>query len=648
MRLRLLYNTIILLIVNIAITSCIKQDDGVVVSEPVEVAIGASHAGVTRTSLDVVGSGEQGSTQGIKWSVGDQLRIWAMKVVGNNKIMNGTIFKLATYNSTFSDADFLAQIGEPMPTGQYNYYGVYPAPSEGNVSGTQVKYTIPSVQSGNYDPTLDVMVASATGRELVPYGASYSGEDMPSLLFKPMFHLLRVRIPQNNLGNDIKRLTLIFPNDVVGTAKFDVTNPQNIVWENCSNKITIDLPEDKLLNANNRYVWLHIKPGVQTGTIRYRACSSRGVISGELGTSVDKNFQPQHITPMSLTIPGPDENAYIEVTLSCPNTEEFPNFLGEQATTLYVREWPTNITQINSQSSTVTSANGEFKIKFYYLNNDDYQFNTDIENASITVSSASANADVSHLNFTTQIPKLQNNNPNKSYFAIPYLFYEDFSKTTVSFEYNSVDTTSDSGDPKAIMLDTKDPYLTGWSGGRVGVSAGVSMRIHSRIESGIGIRNRNPGRVDSKRMSRLTNSAKVAVCYDYLGDRYNQVGDQAGNPLVTFGYTDISGDETPISVTTKISGSNIIVNEVAIGIDGNGDNSNTPIYDLQMKNTQTGVINSCSNKTRLSWYLFNNKKGEFAGNGSYWLYIDNIKVSIGGSVQHSSLRYRDYFPNHTN
>lgn len=109
MRLRLLYNTIILLIVNIAITSCIKQDDGVVVSEPVEVAIGASYAGVTRTSLDVVGSGEQGSTQGIKWSVGDQLRIWAIKVVGNNKIMNGTIFKLATYNSTFSDADFLAQ-----------------------------------------------------------------------------------------------------------------------------------------------------------------------------------------------------------------------------------------------------------------------------------------------------------------------------------------------------------------------------------------------------------------------------------------------------------------------------------------------------------------------------------------------------------
>ena len=35
-------------------------------------------------------------------------------------------------------------------------------------------------------------------------------------------------------------------------------------------------------------------------------------------------------------------------------------------------------------------------------------------------------------------------------------------------------------------------------------------------------------------------------------------------------------------------------------------------------------------------------------NANTWLYVDNIKVSVGGSTKHTGLNYKSYFPNHTN
>lgn len=631
MYLKLLYNIIVLALVDLAFISCNKENDEIVTARPIEVAIRASHTDATRTQLGSVGVGSQGSSQLIKWSVGDQLRVWAKKAENNDYVINGAIFKLATYNSTFTDADFMSTLDQSMSAGEYIYYGTYPAPAASNVSGKQVSYTIPSSQNGDYNPALDVMVASAAGRELVRYDESYFGPEMPSLNFRHLFHLIRLRIPEgaNSLDDGIKHLTIIFPNDVVGTAKFDVTNPDNIIWENCSNKITIDLPDNDLLNANGRYVWLHIKPGVQNGRIRYRACSKSGVISGELGTTINKDFRAQHITPLSITIPESDENANIEVTLSCPDTDEYPNFLGENANTMYVREWPASLKAIKSQSMTLTSTNGVFKARFYYLNTDEYQFNTVSNNASMSVSFDSANADMDDIDYNLVMPNFCET--QNVYYALPYLYFEDFAYMDSDCT-TEVDTDTNIA---GVLLDAKyfNPIQNGkygWTGSNIIGNSG-SITLNAKSEIYIGSSAVYRGRLDSSQLP-MTGTATVAVSFDYICS-----AGTAFTPNMTYGQTT---EASPIQAHTY--------RVVAIKYNyGNKVSGTEKSLSAGESGVQTYTISNCTGSHRLSWDVFgSNGSGNTSENQT--LTLDNIKVSIGGEVKHTNLDYRKYFPKHTN
>lgn len=605
----------------------------------------------TRTQL--LDSGE------VRWSAGDIIRVWAKATNSNDYALAGQDFKFAGYNATYNSADFKTTLlANQMPDGNYKYGAVYPTPKSQN--GVRVTYSLPSVQYGTYDPKLDVMTAQADGRALhtadaTPDVIEWNEMPQPKLSFSHMFHLIRIRVPEskNLLGDPIKQLDIIFPYPVVGDVEFDATYPNNPAsqktYPNTSNKITVILPDNELLDANGRYVWLHIFPPLRAMTqndeLRIRALSKSGVISQEIKTSLNgKTFLGGHITPIALTIPQSDENAYKEITFSCPDNSSYPNFLGENATTMYVREWPAAFKPIKSQSATISSSgNGEFKVKFYYLNNEDYQFNTTSNGAQMTVAFDSANASVNHNNFTTTLPDFVSDTP--AYYALPYLFFEDFVNTTKSFEYKSEHTGSDATEASSKMLNGEDSYLVGWSGGRVGLAAGKSLRIYSRAETGFWVVNRNTGRVDSKKMSRLNDNSTVVstVVFDYSGGAYSGVNSDLGNPLITFGYTNISGsEETAIKVTDNIS--NIIIDSKSIENDYIGENA---IYDVKHTFEYCKIAN-CSNKTRLSWSLSNSHGSQFGGNGSYWFYIDNIKVSIGGSVKHAGLEYRNFFPNHTN
>lgn len=639
------------------VIACDKGEQSVSIIDgdsPVEVVISTAEPtseSATRTQL--LDSGE------VRWSAGDIIRVWAKATNSNDYALAGQDFKFAGYNATYNSADFKTTLfANQMPDGNYKYGAVYPNPKSQN--GVRVTYSLPSVQYGTYDPKLDVMTAQADGRALhtadaTPDVIEWNEMPQPKLSFSHMFHLIRIRVPEskNLLGDPIKQLDIIFPYPVVGDVEFDATYPNNPAsqktYTNTSNKITVILPDNELLDANGRYVWLHIFPPLSAMTqhdeLRIRALSKSGVISQEIKTSLNgKTFLGGHITPIALTIPQSDENAYKEITFSCPDNSSYPNFLGENATTMYVREWPATLMPIKSQSATISSSgSGVFKVKFYYLNNENYQFNTTSNGAQMTVAFDSANASVNHNNFTTTLPDFVSDTP--AYYALPYLFFEDFVNTTKSFEYKSVHTGSDATEASSKMLNEEDSYLVGWSGGRVGLAAGKSLRIYSRAETGMGFINRNTGRVDSKKMSRLNDNSTVVstVVFDYSGGAYSGVNSDLGNPLITFGYTNISGsEETEIKVTDKIS--NIIIDSKSIENDYIGKNA---IYDVKHTFEYCKIAN-CSNKTRLSWSLSNSHPRQFGGNGSYWFYIDNIKVSIGGSVKHAGLEYRNFFPNHTN
>ena len=606
---------------------------------PVEVVISTAEPtseSATRTQL--LDSGE------VRWSAGDIIRVWAKATNSNDYALAGQDFKFAGYNATYNSADFKTTLfANQMPDGNYKYGAVYPTPKSQN--GVRVTYSLPSVQYGTYDPKLDVMTAQADGRALhtadaTPDVIEWNEMPQPKLSFSHMFHLIRIRVPEskNLLGDPIKQLDIIFPYPVVGDVEFDAAYPNNPAsqktYTNTSNKITVILPDNELLDANGRYVWLHIFPPLSAMTqhdeLRIRALSKSGVISQEIKTSLNgKTFLGGHITPIALTIPQSDENAYKEITFSCPDNSSYPNFLGENATTMYVREWPATLKPIKSQSATISSSgSGVFKVKFYYLNNEDYQFNTTSNGAQMTVAFDSANASVNHNNFTTTLPDFVSDTP--AYYALPYLFFEDF---------NSINTFSSNDQyEKGLIAGSKDAvsFLDGWTGARIGAQEKTAIRIACRRETSADYE----ARVDSAPMASVKSgkSPTVGIYFNYGMDRYEwSISGEKNYDLYQTLWLKYVNDTNAYK-----SGDTDGPDVVSFNIDTEGHGyGNIPLeYNYSM--------GGCLNTTRITWQTLNEHKAG-ASNGTYWLYIDNVKVSIGSTTKHANMEnYRNFFPNHTN
>ena len=634
------------------VIACDKGEQSVSIIDgdsPVEVVISTAEPtseSATRTQL--LDSGE------VRWSAGDIIRVWAKATNSNDYALAGQDFKFAGYNATYNSADFKTTLfANQMPDGNYKYGAVYPTPKSQN--GVRVTYSLPSVQYGTYDPKLDVMTAQADGRALhtadaTPDVIEWNEMPQPKLSFSHMFHLIRIRVPEskNLLGDPIKQLDIIFPYPVVGDVEFDATYPNNPAsqktYTNTSNKITVILPDNELLDANGRYVWLHIFPPLSAMTqhdeLRIRALSKSGVISQEIKTSLNgKTFLGGHITPIALTIPQSDENAYKEITFSCPDNSSYPNFLGENATTMYVREWPATLKPIKSQSATISSSgSGVFKVKFYYLNNEDYQFNTTSNGAQMTVAFDSANASVNHNSFTTSLPDFSTSDNLEAYYALPYLFYEDFANAS---EVSSNDNNGNDVDGihdtfSGISLNSYG--LTGWSGASIGVQAKTAARICGRYDDVLWVgRYRRVGRLDSKQL-KMINTENVTISFNYSAGHNKSDNDVV--PDAVCGYTTTSGvingvnnknntNKWTVSGATKINISDYSGSYASIG------------------NSMNYTISNCTASHRLSWEV-STTGSDGNSNANTWLYIDNIKVSIGGSVKHAGLEYRNFFPNHTN
>ena len=126
--------------------------------------------------------------------------------------------ELRHYNATYDEARFTGTVNS-MAEGRYTYCAVSPQPATHD--GTRVTYEIPAEQNGAFDGSLDIMAAEpvADAPALVE---GLNGN--LSLRFRHQIHLLRIRIPGNQLGEPVTRLTLKFPVPVAGTMSFDISD----------------------------------------------------------------------------------------------------------------------------------------------------------------------------------------------------------------------------------------------------------------------------------------------------------------------------------------------------------------------------------------------------------------------------------------
>lgn len=594
--------------------------------------------GATRSQVDEVGDGAENSTQPVRWSDDDKFLAWAAPVGTEGEVstnyadgFNAVTFSLDHYNSTFSSADFVATLSKPMAAqNTFDYYAVYPVPS--SVSGTQVSFNIPSVQSGDFDGIGDIMRASARGNALVERAPTQMSTPVwpePTMGFEHIMHVLRIYVPngRNLMSKDISRLEITFPDNVVGgTVSFDAARPDVApTWSGQTNKVTIQMDSSNPLVEGGRYVWVFIKPSVMSGEVKFRAYSDQGVPSQEISTTLSNhNFQAQHITPLTLTIP---KSITVIFTFECPDNASYPNFLGEEPTVMYVKEWPAGIVAMDEEDNIVHSLDGKFELRFYY---DPGNLNTELSGKTIKVGFASNSADVSHNEIAITLPaSLSSGEKYALNFALPYLFFEDF-KDVGATSSNDEYKTSSTGNKDGVSING----LNGWTGARVGSSANVSVRLAARYESVLGGAT-YPSRIDSAPLSRLQAESTVAVFYNYGMDaRYGGIGGSVKTMYCYTGY--------------------VTSNDIFGG--GDGDGTFPDEYEMKeqgasytsMPYSRIAVLNNIpASVTRITWRTKTEKPGG-ASNCTCWLYIDNVKVSIGTSTKHTNLNYRTFFPNHQN
>ena len=613
------------------------EEQNVLFVEDATINVGEAD-GITRTQMGEVGDGAENSTQPIRWFDNDKFLAWAAPVGTGGESstnyadgFNAVTFSLDHYNSTFSSADFVATLSKPMAAqNTFDYYAVYPVPS--SVSGTQVSFNLSATQSGDFNGAWDVMRASARGNALVgriPNQMSTPVWPEPILSFEHIMHVLRIYVPANRnlMLREISRLEITFPDNVVGgTVSFDAARPDVApAWSGQTNKVTIQM-DNNPLNASGRYVWVFIKPGVMSGDVKFRAYNLQGEPSQMISTTLSNhNFQAQHITPFTLTIP--KVLTPVTITFKCPDNTSYPNFLGEAPNAMYVKEWPAGIVAVGESDNVVNALDGTFVAKFYY---EAGELNTELPGKTIRVGFASKSADVSHNEVMMTIPSTLSTGGNYTLnFALPYLFFEDF-KDVGATSSNDEYKTSSTGNKDGVSING----LSGWTGARVGSSAGGSVRLAPRYESVLGGAT-YPSRIDSAPLSRLKAESTVAVFYNYGMDA--QYGGIGGSVKTMYCYTGY-----------------VTSNDTFGG--GDGDGTFPDEYDMKeqdasytsMPHSRTAVLNNIpASVTRITWRAKTEKPGG-ASNCTCWLYIDNVKVSIGTSTKHTNLNYRTFFPNHQN
>lgn len=513
-----------------------------------------------------------------RWSQNDKIAVWAQNSEGNYAL-EASQFALTRFNESFSSAIFAAYI-DPMETGEYTYYATYPTPT--STDGLKATYNIPTVQDGTkFNGDYDIMVATPT------VGGALDGKSATNLnlRFRHKMHAIKFVVPRGNnlLELPITRIEFAFPTNVVGDVTVDAADPTAPpVLTNGSRYLTLTFPEG--INEGDE-MWAMIFPTDISGEISYT------VYSGEQRSmahtiNIFKTAEESHISPISIIVPEMWRVTTITFSVAANN-------LGEDISTISI---------LNESGSTIktftVNASNKYDIEVIGTFNDIYSgrnFRAVFDSLHATVEQS------------IKMPTIAAYAPNDISLTVPYLLYEDFSSIGSISSNDEYVGGSMSGSKSAVS------FLDGWTGARMGASAGKAIRIASRRETSANY----PARVDSRPLTGFKGGANLLVKFNYSMNR------QEGGVAITmpgvgltyhFGYVTGSGGYSSGDSTGTYPYSKYL--NAALG---NYDN---------ITNVATYTLENCpASTTRLSWRNVNESKAGLT-NGTYWFYIDNVVVQI--------------------
>ena len=562
-----------------------------------EISIGLP-IGINRTVVDAEGKAA--------WVEGDSFSLWAENRTGAF-VHNGVDFKMMYYWHSLQSAVFTSNANS-LAEGNYTYYAVSPKPE--SIDGRKATYTLPAVQQGDsFNGAYDIMVAEPVVAEAL----SADKVNNLALDFQHKTHLLKMTIAENNFGRSVSKLQLEFPSAVTGNVVVDVTKPnENPVISSGNNTLTLNL--DKAADVGDT-IYGVVVPGTMNGNVKLTAISPLGQLSEVRTFQLSKELKAGHITPMSLVIPEVYRKTAIRFSIGT-------NHLGEAIQKLTI---------IDNNGATIATfnTNSSNRYEMYHEGNIANSKYESYSNKTFTARFESAHAIVEQkftmptitAYTTTTVPAI----------TVPYLLFEDFSQAKGYADHDNftASANNETGEHPGFLLNNYMP-TNGWNASRFKIEAGQSIRINVRYQSGAWVVERICGRLDTPAMKGLKSGAKVTlkVTFDtgfYVPKGYNY--DDSGS---TYSFFKI-GTHTE-SESSKIDGDTQgdIDRRCSVAHTSNnyasefGASSFSSVFPTVSYN-----IGNCTSSTRIVWWPCTNRDtSHIAANCCYFMYIDNIRVSI--------------------
>lgn len=587
----------------VSLVSCAFEVDNAPVRPVEQVEVGFEiPIDATRTSLDPDG-------RTTRWAEGDKLAVWAKDTDGGYAFENAS-FMLRYFSSEYDKAFFASNIAA-MAEGDYTYYLSYPTPVSTN--GTLATYTLPAVQTGEYDGRYDVMIA-----EPVVEGALTTSKRVElNTIMRHQMHGIKITVPEksSNFDNKVYGLEITFPVAVVGDMTVDVTNPNaEPVYTNTSNTITVNSDEGFAVGSD---IWVFVLPGMVSGNVSYKITGLQQ--RSEVATyPFERNLQRGHVTPIRMAMPPFEKYTAFNFSIG-------ENYLGEDFNffTLYDSNGTNMGTYYRNAENRYTWEHyGEFDVTPY--NNSNWTLVFDTENAVVE----------NKVNMGTLKPYFAQ---NIAPVDVPYLLFQDFENVSESESNGNNSYASSDRDQPGVALSG---VLSGWNAARYWIKPGAA-RVNTRsqvVKIFMAFQSYHYGRLDTPQLGNGTRGLKpgknvrVQVSFDSALYKHtsSSIGfTEAGVSVATHTNAANPIDGIPTGSTGVTSSYDTTLADIGTTYfvqnleDNAGDNAFGQSFPTYMTDFQV------TSDTRICFYPhLKTAEASFANNIEINVYIDNIKVSI--------------------
>lgn len=403
----------------------------------------------------------------IGWDEADRFRLWSCRSGDGTPATSGTDFALYHYDMTFPVARFKGEVDlSAYSAGDtYDYYAVSPAPaSEADVRGTLVSYTIPAVQTGEFDGKSDILTAQLLG---APALAEGHNPDI-RLQFQHRVHVLRIAIPENRMGEDVRAMELSFPSPVAGRLTVDASGRTEPVLTEDSSVVRLNFAEPKRVGD---VVYVTIAPTTipAEGVISMRIMGYTGETSTDCLGGVERTMAAGHFSPVKLHVPQM-KMRYTRLTFRLP-ADRGVNTLGEAVNKVKITPSGGSLAGATLSNNSVLSGS-ELVYDVSPSDGRDYSvfLPTDVVEEIIAGLNGKAmtatfeSVSAQNLTSTAAGKTIIRDSETVYDLSVPYLYVEDFSRIG---DFNHETTTGSNS------VDGMD----GWSISRARSTAGSHVRL---------------------------------------------------------------------------------------------------------------------------------------------------------------------------